>query len=199
MTALVWIKLYADRLGEMRARRHRPAGACDRARGRRQARATAAADNFRNLFEVPVLFYVLCVALAVTGGSTPGLVAAAWVYVGLRALHSLIHVTYNRVMHRFLVYVASTLLLFGMWSRLLREDHGMSDFEGRCLCGAVRFALVPPTLFFAHCHCQWCREAHGAAFVSWVGAALERFRLLPGSAEPRWYQSSAAEPARLLR
>jgi hypothetical protein len=58
---------------------------------------------------------VLCIALAANGGSTPGFVAAAWAYVGLRALHSLIHVTYNRVVHRFLVYVASTLLLFGMW------------------------------------------------------------------------------------
>ena len=35
--------------------------------------------------------------------------------MALRALHSLIHVTYNRVTHRFLAYVASTLLLFGMW------------------------------------------------------------------------------------
>ena len=66
----------------------------------------------------------------------------------------------------------------------------MSGFEGRCLCGAVRFAVTPPTLFFAHCHCRWCREAHGAAFVSWVGAAEERFRYLPGSAQPTWYQSS---------
>ncbi len=66
----------------------------------------------------------------------------------------------------------------------------MSDIEGRCLCGAVRFAVTPPTLFFAHCHCGFCREAHGAAFVSWVGAAEDRFRLLPGSEEPRWYASS---------
>ena len=66
----------------------------------------------------------------------------------------------------------------------------MSAFEGRCLCGAIRFALAPPTLFFAHCHCNYCREAHGAAFVSWVGAAEERFRYLPGSATPKWYQSS---------
>ena len=54
-------------------------------------------NNIRNQFEVPVLFYVLCVAIAANGGSTPGLVTAAWAYVGLRALHSLIHVTYNRV------------------------------------------------------------------------------------------------------
>ena len=115
LTAIVWVKLYADRLGEMRARRiDAQELATTRAAAGRLER-TAAADNFRNLFEVPVLFYVLCGALAVTGGSTPGFVAAAWAYVGLRALHSLIHVTYNRVVHRFLVYVASTLLLFGMW------------------------------------------------------------------------------------
>jgi hypothetical protein len=54
----------------------------------------------------------------------------------------------------------------------------------------VRFAVTPPTLFFSHCHCRWCREAHGAPYVSWVGAALERFRYQQGSEEARWYQSS---------
>ena len=116
VTALIWVKLYADRLGEMRARRINPqALATVRAAGG-QLERTQAADNFRNLFEVPVLFYVLCIALAANGGSTPGLVTAAWAYVGLCALHSLIHVTYNRVVHRFLVYVSSTVLLFGMWT-----------------------------------------------------------------------------------
>ena len=115
LTALVWVKLYADRLGEMRAKRIDPqAVATARALAGKLDR-TQAADNFRNLFEVPVLFYLLCVALAINDGSTPGYVAAAWAYVGLRALHSVIHVTYNRVTHRFLAYAASTLLLFGMW------------------------------------------------------------------------------------
>jgi hypothetical protein len=122
VTALIWIKLYADRLGEMRARRISPqALATVRAAGG-QLEKTQAADNFRNLFEVPVLFYVLCIALAVTGGSTPGFIAAAWAYVGLRALHSLIHVTYNRVVHRFLVYVSSTVLLFGMWAVFVMKN-----------------------------------------------------------------------------
>jgi hypothetical protein len=66
----------------------------------------------------------------------------------------------------------------------------MGDLEGSCLCRALRFAVTPPTLFFSHCHCRWCREAHGAAFVSWVGAAEERFRYLPGSTQPAWYQST---------
>jgi len=114
LTALVWLKLYWDRLREMRARRIDPQ-ALATARATGQLERPEAAENFRNLFEVPVLFYLLCVALAVNGGSTPAFVAAAWAYVALRALHSLIHVTYNRVTHRFLAYVASTMLLFGLW------------------------------------------------------------------------------------
>lgn len=115
VTAFVWIKLYADRLGEMRAKRISPQSLATVRAAAGRLENTQAADNFRNLFEVPVLFYVLCIAIAVTGGSTPGFVTAAWAYVGLRALHSVIHVTYNRVTHRFLVYAASTVLLFGMW------------------------------------------------------------------------------------
>lgn len=119
LTALVWLKLYADRLGEMRARRIDPQALATARAAAGELAKTGAADNFRNLFEVPVLFYLLCVALVLNGGSTPGFVSAAWAYVALRLVHSLIHVTYNRVVHRFLVYVASTLLLFGMWAAFM--------------------------------------------------------------------------------
>lgn len=122
LTALVWVKLYADRLGEMRARKIDPQSLATAGALAGRLERTQAAENFRNLFEVPVLFYLLCIALALNGGSTPGFVTAAWAYVGLRALHSSIHVTYNRVMHRFLVYVASTLLLFGMWIAFFARD-----------------------------------------------------------------------------
>ena len=115
LTALVWVKLYRDRIGEMRAKRIDPQALATARDAAALLERRGAADNFRNLFEIPVLFYLLCIALALNGGSTPAFVAAAWAYVALRALHSLIHVTYNRVMHRFLAYVASTLLLFGMW------------------------------------------------------------------------------------
>lgn len=119
VTALIWVKLYADRISEMRTKRISAQALATVRDAAARLENTQAADNFRNLFEVPVLFYVLCIVLVLTGGSTPGFVAAAWAYVGLRALHSLIHVTYNRVMHRFLVYIASTLLVFGMWAAFL--------------------------------------------------------------------------------
>ncbi len=48
--------------------------------------------------------------------------------------------------------------------------------RGRCLCGRVRVASEAPTLFASHCHCETCRRAHAAAFVTWtavpVGALL---------------------------
>ena len=115
LTALVWVRLYVDRLGEMREKHIDPQSLADSGVKAELLRKTAASDNFRNLFEVPVLFYVLCLAVTATGMATPALVSAGWGYVALRALHSLIHVTYNRVVHRFLAYAASTLLLFGMW------------------------------------------------------------------------------------
>ncbi|MBW2254126.1 MAG: GFA family protein [Deltaproteobacteria bacterium] len=61
---------------------------------------------------------------------------------------------------------------------------------GGCLCGAVSYEAEPPTLFCAHCHCRWCRRAHGAAFVTWFGVPEERFRLVEGVEDLRWYQSS---------
>lgn len=115
LTALVWVKLYVDRLGEMREKRIDPQSLASAAFKAEALQKTAASDNFRNLFEVPVLFYVLCLAAAATGTETPALVTAGWAYVVLRALHSLIHITYNRIVHRFAAYAASTLLLFGMW------------------------------------------------------------------------------------
>jgi hypothetical protein len=119
VTALVWLKLYFDRFAEMRAKRIAPQSLATARAAARELERTQASDNFRNLFEVPVLFYLFCVVLVLDGGSSAGFVAAAWLYVGLRVIHSLIHVTYNRVAHRFLAYVASTVLLFGMWTALL--------------------------------------------------------------------------------
>ena len=116
LTAAVWVKLYVDRIGEMQARRIHPQKLATSEQARATLMHVGASDNFRNLFELPVLFYALCLGLAVSGLATPLFAAAAWVYVALRAAHSFVHVTYNRVWHRFCVYAASSLWLFGMWA-----------------------------------------------------------------------------------
>lgn len=62
--------------------------------------------------------------------------------------------------------------------------------HGRCLCGSVTFELTTPTDFFAHCHCESCRLAHGAAFVSWTSVPRERFAITAGEDHVRWHRSS---------
>lgn len=71
-------------------------------------------NNFKNLFEVPVLFYVLVIYLSVTSSATDLDVILAWVFVGFRGLHSLIQCTYNNVNHRFGAYAISCLALWVM-------------------------------------------------------------------------------------
>ena len=76
------------------------------------------ADNFKNLFEMPVIFYVVCLCgelLRYQGVPLPAwLYTAAWALVILRATHSLIHCSYNKVMHRFSVYMLLCLVLWTM-------------------------------------------------------------------------------------
>lgn len=116
IVALVAVRLYATRIAEMRARRINPQSLATTRTAAGALQDIAAADNFRNLFEVPVLFFAVCCALAITDTVTAAQLALAWVFVVLRAAHSLIHVTYNRVMHRFGVYIASTLCVLVMWA-----------------------------------------------------------------------------------
>jgi hypothetical protein len=74
----------------------------------------APGNNLKNLFELPVLFYALCLYLMLVQQVDPVHVACAWAYLGLRIAHSVIHCSYNRVMHRFIVYVLSSLVLWVM-------------------------------------------------------------------------------------
>lgn len=52
---------------------------------------------------------------------------------------------------------------------------------GRCLCGAVRFAVTLPAVFCIHCHCTMCRRNHGAGFVTWFGVPPDRLRIVSGA------------------
>jgi hypothetical protein len=117
LTFLVWCYMYFKRLRFIRIHSIDPQSVATRALGAQSlAEVSAPSDNLMNLFEMPVLFYFLVALLLITGQATDGFVTAAWIYVALRALHSFIHCTYNRVLQRFVVYAASTILLWGMWA-----------------------------------------------------------------------------------
>lgn len=116
LTAAIWLRLYQTRIPELRRRGIDPQSVSTSRTAASVLEDVAPADNFRNLFEVPVLFYAVCLALAVTGLVTPLQLALAWLFVLSRIAHSVIHVTYNLVMHRFAVYALGTLTVFAMWA-----------------------------------------------------------------------------------
>jgi hypothetical protein len=64
--------------------------------------------------------------------------------------------------------------------------------RGSCLCGAVRFELTLPSRFCAHCHCQNCRRAHGAAFVTWAGFEREQVEVSGAESLARYKTDTGA-------
>jgi len=115
LTGFVWLRMGSDRLGELRSRRIHPQQVATAKQMGETLQNVQSADHFRNLFEVPVLFYALCGFLAITKLTTLLLLACAWGYVVLRAAHAYIHLTSNKVVRRFQVFVASTIVLYVMW------------------------------------------------------------------------------------
>lgn len=75
-------------------------------------------DNLENLFELPVLFYIAVLIVFFTQTADLVFVYLGWGFVLGRAIHSLIHCTYNKIVHRFYAYVLSSMLLWVFWVRL---------------------------------------------------------------------------------
>ena len=71
--------------------------------------------NFMNLLELPMLFYVVCLLLYVTGGASSLTITLAWSYVALRGVHSAIHLSYNHVIHRLAAFSLSNVALVLLW------------------------------------------------------------------------------------
>jgi hypothetical protein len=118
VTFVVWLRLYHLRLREMRQARIAPQRLALSAPKESLLKDTRASDNFSNLFEFPVLFHVGALIAMQAAVVDQLLLGLAWAFVGLRAVHSLIQCSYNRVMHRFTVYLLASLVLAAFWTRL---------------------------------------------------------------------------------
>lgn len=121
LTAVVWFVLYARRIPAMRKAR-RPAQTYttpDKCDEFLPAEVNYPAYNFKNLFELPVLFYALCLYFYVTATAGTAEVFAAWLFLLFRIAHSAIHCTANIVMARFIAYSAAAFALWFMLGRAL--------------------------------------------------------------------------------
>lgn len=121
LTIAVWLRMYVTRIREMKRERIHPQAVATSAQMAARISDSRAADNFRNLFELPVLFYLALVLAAQTEQVTPAVLALSWSFVVLRVVHSLIHCTYNKVMHRFRAYLAGGVVLWALWGILAVE------------------------------------------------------------------------------
>jgi hypothetical protein len=118
LTIVVWFRMYFTRVAQMKRERIHPQAVATSAQSAARLTDSRAADNFRNLFELPVLFYLALVVAALSGVVTPLALGLAWLFVALRIVHSAIHCTYNKVMHRFKAYLAGGLVLWVLWGVL---------------------------------------------------------------------------------
>ncbi len=64
----------------------------------------------------------------------------------------------------------------------------MRDLVGGCLCRAIRYELKTEPHFVTNCHCETCRRASGAPFITWVVVRPEHFILTRG--QPKIFKSS---------
>jgi hypothetical protein len=119
LTFIVMTGMYRTRVTEMKAKQIHPQKISTRSKSRELLTdSAAAADNYSNLFETPVLFYTAILLTLILMVQDNILVTLAWAYVASRYVHSFIHVTYNRVMHRFSAFIFSSLVLLAFWVRL---------------------------------------------------------------------------------
>lgn len=75
------------------------------------------ADNYDHLLQQPTLFYAVALVLALAGADDGLNTGLAWLYVGLRVIHSLVPATINVILIRFGVFAIATLVLLAMTIR----------------------------------------------------------------------------------
>jgi hypothetical protein len=119
---VIWIWMYVQRIPAMQKAGIKPQearfpGSLDRL----PDTARQAADNYNHLMEQPTIFYAAALAIQVAGHADGMAVHFAWVYVGVRILHSLLQISVNLVALRFLLFVVSTGVLAAMVVRELMK------------------------------------------------------------------------------
>jgi hypothetical protein len=80
------------------------------------------ARTYMNLLELPVLFYLACVLMLVTGKFDTVQVSLAWLFVATRYVHAFIYIAINYVPLRFVAYLCGFLTLAVIWARFAAQN-----------------------------------------------------------------------------
>jgi hypothetical protein len=113
ITLVVWVYMYIRRISFITNRKLNPKELEPVAFAQISPPSVSnPSDNLKNLFEIPVIFYILILYLFVTKQVDVGYVNTAWVFVVFRALHSAVHCTFNLIILRFYLYLFATMAIW---------------------------------------------------------------------------------------
>ncbi len=117
-TMIIWAWMYATRIPAMQKAQvdvdsmvKDPDASLDRSL---PASVQWKAHNYNHLHEAPTLFYAVAIVLAILGHGDGMNAFLAWIYVGLRVVHSIVQVTANKVMVRFILFALSSVVLIAL-------------------------------------------------------------------------------------
>lgn len=116
LTAVVWLWMYITRIPAiskmgMQLDPNLPKG---EQMSQLPPRVRWKADNYNHLLEQPTMFYAVALTLALLGAGDGLNATLAWVYVGLRVVHTLQQTLWNKIEVRFLLFSLSSLVLFAL-------------------------------------------------------------------------------------
>ena len=120
LTFAVLVLLFTGRVASVRSEKVRAAYFLTYSTDDKEPyRNLAMSQNFKNLFEAPVLFYVVCLAVIALHCQSAVLLGLAWGFVLMRLLHTAVHLTTNHLILRIGAYMASWVCLLGLWIGLV--------------------------------------------------------------------------------
>lgn len=123
LTFLVWCLMYFKRIGYSISKRidAQQLQTPDRVATLLPDEVNAPSNNFKNLFEMPVLFYVTIIVAALHHDHSITSNLSAWSFVIFRYCHSGFHCFNGKVMSRFICYVLSSFALFVLMANVFSQ------------------------------------------------------------------------------
>jgi len=76
---------------------------------------------------------------------------------------------------------------------------GPSPYQGKCLCGSIKYEVDEVEPKMGHCHCSMCRKFHGSAFATFGEAKKDNFRWVDGEGFLESYTASNGTVRRFCR
>ncbi|MEL7689929.1 MAPEG family protein [Citromicrobium bathyomarinum] len=141
-TMIVWVWMYATRIPAMQAHKDIDTAKLVGGTGKDldtllPARVQWKAHNYNHLHEQPTVFYAVGIVLAIVGAGDGIPALLAWIYTGLRIIHTIVQVTANRVMVRFVLFAISSVVLMGLIGIAAARVFGFDAGGSENLLGSV--------------------------------------------------------------